>query len=40
MYFSLSDVRFLKRFVPSINMETVYLLAWDSFFGGVFATGT
>lgn len=22
---------FLKRFVPSINMETVYLLAWDSF---------
>lgn len=31
VYFSLSDVRFLKRFVPSINIETVYLLAWDSF---------
>lgn len=31
VYFALSDVRFLRRFVPSISMETVYLLAWDSF---------
>lgn len=31
VYVSLSDVRFLKRFVASINIETVYLLAWDSF---------
>lgn len=31
VYFALSDVRFLKKFVASINIETVYLLAWDSF---------
>lgn len=31
VYGLLSDVRFLKRFIASINIETVYLLAWDSF---------
>ena len=30
-YVLISDVRFLRRFIPSIQWETIYLLTWDAF---------
>ncbi|STY87164.1 Uncharacterised protein [Moraxella ovis] len=31
VYVLISDVRFLRRFIPSIQWETIYLLTWDAF---------
>ncbi|WP_435933068.1 hypothetical protein ACSF86_05125 [Moraxella bovoculi] len=31
VYVLISDVRFLCRFIPSIQWETIYLLTWDAF---------